>query len=86
VAAPWSTFDLRLPSGAGIPIEERSCEEVSSFCGVQIAPEGTRIYNPGFDVTPAGLITAIISDRGVVENPDGPKIAALAAGLPPLRS
>ncbi len=80
VAAPWSTFDLRLPSGAGIPIEERPCEEVSSFCGVQTAPEGTCIYNPGFDVTPAGLITAIISDRGAVEDPDGSKIAALAAG------
>ena len=86
VAAPWSTFDTGIPSGAGIPIEERSCEEVSSFCGVQTAPEGTRVYNPGFDVTPAGLITAIISDRGVVENPDAAKIAALAAGLPPLRS
>ncbi|HEY5133498.1 MAG TPA: S-methyl-5-thioribose-1-phosphate isomerase [Candidatus Krumholzibacteriaceae bacterium] len=82
VAAPWSTFDLRVPSGAGIPIEERPSEEVSSFCGVQTAPEGTRIYNPGFDVTPAGLITAIISDRAAVENPDGPKIAALAAGPP----
>ena len=85
VAAPWSTFDLRIPSGAGIPIEERPCEEVSSFCGVQTAPEGTRVYNPGFDVTPAGLITAIISDRGAVENPDGSKIAALAAEMPSLR-
>jgi methylthioribose-1-phosphate isomerase len=85
VAAPWSTFDLRLPSGTGIPIEERSCEEVASFCGVQTAPEGTVVYNPGFDITPAGLITAIISDRGVVEKPDQAKIAALAEGPPRLR-
>jgi methylthioribose-1-phosphate isomerase len=85
VAAPWSTFDLDAASGGDIPIEERPSAEVLSFKGVRTAPEAAAAYNPAFDVTPASLITAIISDRGVVENPDGPKIAALAAGLSPLR-
>ncbi len=85
VAAPWSTFDLGMPSGLGIPIEERSCEEVSSFCGLPTAPEGTRAYNPAFDVTPASMIAAIITERGAVEDPDGRKIAAIASVSPPLR-
>jgi methylthioribose-1-phosphate isomerase len=85
VAAPWSTFDLAAASGGDIPIEERPSAEVLSCGGARTAPEGAIAYNPAFDVTPASLIAAIVTDRGAVENPDGPKIAALAAGLPPLR-
>lgn len=69
VAAPVSTLDPETATGADIPIEERSIEEVAYLQGVQIAPEGIFIKNPAFDVTPAGNITAIITERGVIENP-----------------
>jgi methylthioribose-1-phosphate isomerase len=85
VAAPWSTFDLGAASGRDIPIEERLSAEVVCFGGARTAPDGTVAYNPAFDITPASLITAIITDRGVLENPDGSKIAALAAGSFPHR-
>ena len=65
VAAPWSTVDLNTPEGSKIPIEERSEREVTHCGGNRIAPEGVKVFNPAFDVTPAGLITAIITDRGV---------------------
>jgi methylthioribose-1-phosphate isomerase len=77
VAAPWSTFDLGIPSGEEIAIEERSGEEVTSIKGVRIAPEGTSAYNPAFDVTPAGMISAIITERGVIERPNLLKIKEL---------
>ncbi len=77
VAAPWSTFDLSLDTGEEIPIEERDAEEVMCFAGVVTAPHGTGIYNPAFDVTPARLIDAIITDRGVIENPTTNKISEL---------
>lgn len=67
VAAPISTFDLAIASGAEIPIEQRSAEEVSAPFGRQSAPTGANVYNPAFDVTPAGLISAIITDRGVAQ-------------------
>ena len=67
VAAPVSTFDLSLASGAEIPIEERAEEELTEFNGRRIAPEGVRVWNPAFDVTPARLITGIITDRGVIQ-------------------
>jgi methylthioribose-1-phosphate isomerase len=85
VAAPWSTFDPGAASGRDIPIEERPSAEVVSFGGARTAPDGTPAYNPAFDVSPASLITAIITDRGVLENPDRPKIAALAAAPFPQR-
>src|ERR1041384_7519386 len=66
VAAPSSTFDLSLASGAGIPIEQRDPREVTHGLGKQTAPEGVTVYNPAFDVTPATLITAIITERGVI--------------------
>lgn len=66
IAAPVSTFDLTLPSGAGIPIEQRSSSEITHGFGRQTAPEGIDVYNPAFDVTPAALITAIITERGVI--------------------
>jgi len=68
VAAPISTLDLSLPSGDSIPIEERPAEEVTHIRGVQIAPD-VDAANPAFDVTPARLITAIITERGVASPP-----------------
>lgn len=67
VAAPTSTFDLSLADGRRIPIEERGSEEVSHFGGVRITPSGVRTYNPAFDVTPAELISGIVTEKGVVE-------------------
>jgi len=69
-AAPSSTFDLSLADGSGIPIEERQAEEVTCGFGRRTVPEGVAVYNPAFDVTPAGLITALITERGVVRSPD----------------
>lgn len=69
IAAPISTLDPATKSGAYITIEERGADEVAYFRSEQIAPEGVFIKNPSFDVTPAENITAIITDKGVVENP-----------------
>jgi methylthioribose-1-phosphate isomerase len=66
VAAPSSTFDLSLATGDEIPIEERSPEEITSAYGRRTAPEGINVYNPAFDVTPADLIAAIITERGLI--------------------
>ncbi len=76
VAAPSSTFDLSLSTGDKIPIEQRSRDEVAEGFGRQTVPEGVDIYNPAFDVTPADLITAIITERGVVQHPNRELIAA----------
>ena len=67
IAAPKSTFDLSIATGAEIPIEERDSREITHGFGRQTAPDGVAVYNPAFDVTPANLITAIISDRGVIQ-------------------
>ena len=69
VAAPLSTIDLETVCGADIEIEERAAEEVTTIDGSQVAPDGTEVYNPAFDVTPAELITAIITEKGVVYPP-----------------
>ncbi|HSY51907.1 MAG TPA: S-methyl-5-thioribose-1-phosphate isomerase [Thermoanaerobaculia bacterium] len=69
IAAPLSTIDRNCPTGAGIPIEERSAAEVTSIGGVSIAPDGIGVRHPAFDVTPARLISAIITDRGVLRAP-----------------
>jgi len=66
VAAPCSTFDLCLDSGDGIPIEQRSAEEITHGFGRPTAPDGIDVYNPAFDVTPAKYIAAIITERGVI--------------------
>jgi len=70
VAAPASTFDLKLSSGQQIPIEERRPEEVTKGFGRQTAPDGVSVYNPAFDVTPAGLITAIVTEKCIIWNPN----------------
>ncbi len=80
VAAPSSTFDLRCPSGEAIPIEERSPEEVH-FCGsLRVTPFGVSAANPAFDVTPAELITAIITEEGVIRPPYSRNIPAVLPG------
>jgi len=66
VAAPSSTFDLTLSNGADIPIEQRDHAEVTAPYGHRIAPAGIDVYNPAFDVTPAELITALITERGII--------------------
>jgi methylthioribose-1-phosphate isomerase len=69
IAAPISTVDIACPSGESIPIEERSSREVTEIAGTSIAPEGVSARHPAFDVTPARLITAIITERGVLRPP-----------------
>ncbi|MSR29960.1 MAG: S-methyl-5-thioribose-1-phosphate isomerase [Gemmataceae bacterium] len=80
IAAPSSTFDLSLANGSGIPIEERAPDEVTSPGGVQVAPEGIAVYNPAFDVTPASLISAIITEKGVIRPVSEAAIRCLLAG------
>lgn len=67
VAAPATTFDLSTATGADIPIEQRDAEEVTEAFGARTAPQNAHVYNPAFDVTPADLIAAIITDRGVIQ-------------------
>ena len=80
VAAPVSTIDVHCPNGAAIPIEERSAAEVTQIGGTRVAPEGVAVRHPAFDVTPASLITAIITDRGVLRAPYEEAIRALFPG------
>lgn len=77
VAAPSSTFDLSIASGNCIPIEQRSPQEVLSPLGVPAAPAGTQAYNPAFDITPAHLIRAIITEHGMIEPVNGQSVAAV---------
>jgi len=77
VAAPLSTVDAATPRGADIPIEERQPDEVTHIQGVRVAPAGARVFAPAFDVTPAELITAIVTDRGVSRHPHAEALAAM---------
>ena len=77
VAAPTSTLDLSLDTGDQIPIEERASEEVTEGFGKRTAPEGIKVYSPAFDVTPARLITAIITEKGIARPPYRASLAAL---------
>lgn len=70
VAAPSSTVDMTLPDGAAVVIEERPADEVRAFGGTQMAPSDTPVRNPAFDITPAALISAIVTERGVVPTPN----------------
>jgi methylthioribose-1-phosphate isomerase len=84
VAAPLSTVDLTMPDGAAIPIEERGADEVLALGGVPIAPEGVGARNPAFDVTPADLVTAVVTEAGVLRPPDSESLrrAVEGAGRP----
>jgi methylthioribose-1-phosphate isomerase len=77
IAAPSSTFDLSIESGSEIPIEQRASGEVTEFAQTQVAPQGVNVCNPAFDVTNARDITAIITDKGVIEKPDSERILEL---------
>jgi methylthioribose-1-phosphate isomerase len=77
VACPISTIDLTIPDGASIPIEERAAEEVTGFGQSQWAAKGVQVRNPAFDVTPAELVTALITEKGVVSKPNRENIARL---------
>ena len=81
VAAPVSTIDPDAASADTIEIEERAPDEVLAPAGHAIAPEGTAVLNPAFDVTPAGLVTAIITERGVLEAPYETSIGTVLAGV-----
>ncbi len=77
IAAPSSTFDLSISSGSEIPIEERPDEEVVKPLGIEkpFAPDGVKVWNPAFDVTDAGSISAIITEKGLIEQPNTRRIA-----------
>jgi methylthioribose-1-phosphate isomerase len=77
VACPLSTIDPQLAHGNLIPIEERAAEEVTGAAGVSWAPSGISVRNPAFDVTPAALISALITERGVLLRPDRSGVAGL---------
>jgi methylthioribose-1-phosphate isomerase len=82
VAAPSSTFDLSLADGTAIPIEQRDPSEVTAGMGRQTAPAGVAVYNPAFDVTPAELISGIITERGIIQPVNTRTIAAMLAPAP----
>jgi methylthioribose-1-phosphate isomerase len=77
IAAPLSTIDIAIADGGAIPIEERDAAEVTGFRGMRWAPEGVSVFNPAFDVTPAALITGLITEKGVISRPDASKIRGL---------
>jgi methylthioribose-1-phosphate isomerase len=77
VAAPLSTIDLATPDGAHIPIEQRDAREVSHLGTTRLAPEGAAVWNPAFDITPAGLVTGIITEKGIARAPYGASLKAL---------
>jgi len=85
IVAPSSTFDLTIRSGKQIPIEERKAEEVTHFAGVATAPKGVKVYNPAFDVTPAKLITGIVTQYGIISPPYVKNIlVSLRGAVPPV--
>jgi methylthioribose-1-phosphate isomerase len=79
VVAPTSTIDLATACGTDVEIEHRAADEVTSYAGTAVAPEGTAVYNPAFDVTPARLVTAVVCESGVARPVDETSIAALVA-------
>lgn len=79
VCAPLSTFDPHCPDGKAIPIEQRDPREVTEGFGQRTAPVGVSVYNPAFDVTPARLVASIVTEWGLVEQPDRDRVAAVLA-------
>jgi methylthioribose-1-phosphate isomerase len=78
VAAPWSTVDMNTPTGEQIPIEQRPHKEVTHHGGRQMAPDGVKVENPAFDVTPSKYVTAIVTERGIVKAPYAKSLLDLA--------
>jgi methylthioribose-1-phosphate isomerase len=81
VAAPTSTVDLRLATGASIPIEERAAAEMTHMGGRRMVPEGVPVIHPAFDVTPHRLVTAIVTERGIARPPYATSLALLCAAV-----
>ena len=81
VAAPWSTIDMETATGEQIPIEQRSAREVTHVGPTQIAPDGVRVENPAFDVTPARYVTGIITERGIAKAPYDESLKRMSASL-----
>jgi len=84
VAAPASTFDMKLMSGVQIPIEQREAVEMTHIDGVRIAPEGVAVLNPAFDITPAEFITAFVTEQGIIEPPYVERLEVLEMRSPRL--
>jgi methylthioribose-1-phosphate isomerase len=84
VAAPWSTVDMNMPNGEGIPIEQRSPREVTHHAGKQVAPDGVLVENPAFDVTPGKYVASIITERGIASAPYADSLKELSQTLPSL--
>jgi methylthioribose-1-phosphate isomerase len=84
VAAPSSTFDFAMHSGADIPIEQRSAEEITEPFGKRIAPQGVTVYNPAFDVTDAELVTALITEKGIIKPVNEQNIRAILGSTHPV--
>jgi methylthioribose-1-phosphate isomerase len=81
VVAPMSSVDLETPTGRTIPVEERDASEITHISGIRVAPAGVRVFSPAFDITPNELITAIVTEVGVLRPPFGPAIrGAIAKG------
>jgi len=78
VAAPWSSIDMECPDGEHVPIEQRSPREVTHLGATRIAPEGVKVENPAFDITPARYVTAIITERGIAKAPYADSLKRLA--------
>ena len=81
VAAPWSTVDMNTPSGEHIPIEQRSPKEITHHAGRQVTPDGVRVENPAFDVTPSRYVSAIITERGIAREPFAESLRELASSV-----
>jgi methylthioribose-1-phosphate isomerase len=80
IAAPSSTLDPQTPDGRRIPIEERAPDEVRRFGRCRVAPAAVPVYNPAFDITPARLISAIVTERGIARPPLGRSLRRLLGG------
>jgi methylthioribose-1-phosphate isomerase len=81
VAAPLSTFDLSIPDGSHIPIEQRTPDEVTHIGGTRIVPDGVAVFNPAFDVTPNEFVSAIVTEVGVARPPYTESLARLARSV-----
>jgi len=80
VVAPVSTVDFSTPDGAAITVEHRPAEEVTGLAGRPVAPAGTPAYNPAFDVTPPNLVTALVTELGVIQPVTAGNLRILSAG------